>query len=145
MVQIGWRHLTKHYKGQIIACDVFTIDTFWLKTLYVFFFIELGSRRVHLAGITANPNSTWVTQDVRQPVWKLEETDTNLRFLIHDRDSKLSCCFRLETLYRARFTRRTYAYQNNPIQDSVAMLMQLSLVLSRRGLCRVRDLRKSAR
>ena len=52
----------KHYKEQIIACDFFTVETFWLKTLYVFFFIELGSRRVHLAGITANPDSAWVTQ-----------------------------------------------------------------------------------
>jgi hypothetical protein len=59
---IGWRHLMKHYKEQIIACDFFTVETFWLKTLYVFFFIELGSRRVHLAGITANPDSAWVTQ-----------------------------------------------------------------------------------
>ena len=63
---IGWRLLMKHYKEQIIACDFFTIETFWLKTLYVFFFIELVSLRVHLAGITANPNSAWVTQQARQ-------------------------------------------------------------------------------
>ena len=53
---IGWRRLMKHYKGQIIACDFFTIETFWLKTLYVFF-IELSSLWIHLASITANPNS----------------------------------------------------------------------------------------
>jgi putative transposase len=35
---IGWRQLMKHYKEQIIACDFFTVETFWLKTLYVFFF-----------------------------------------------------------------------------------------------------------
>ena len=64
-----------------------------MKTLYVFFFIELGSRRVHLAGITANPDSAWVTQQARQLVWKLEETDANLRFLIHDRDSKFTDAF----------------------------------------------------
>ncbi len=90
---IGWRQLMKHYKGQIIACDFFTVETFWLKTLYVFFFIELGSRRVHLAGITANPNSAWVTQQARQFVWTLEETDANLKFLIHDRDSKFTNAF----------------------------------------------------
>ena len=83
----------KHYKGQIIACDFFTIETFRLKTLYVFFLIELGSRRVHLAGITANPDSAWVTQQARQLVWKLEETDANLRFLIHDRDSIFTHAF----------------------------------------------------
>ena len=90
---IGWRQLMKHYKGQIITCDFFTVETFWLKTLYVFFFIELGSRRVHLAGITANPNSAWVTQQARQFVWTLEETDANLKFLIHDRDSKFTNAF----------------------------------------------------
>ncbi len=90
---IGWRHLMKHYKEQIIACDFFTVETIWLKTLYVFFFIELGSRRVHLTGITAKPDSAWVTQQARQFVWKLEETDDNLRFLIHDRDSKFTNAF----------------------------------------------------
>jgi hypothetical protein len=71
---IGWRRLMKHYKEQIIACDFFTVETFRLKTLYDFFFIELGSRRVHLAGITANPNSAWVTQQARQFVWNLGRT-----------------------------------------------------------------------
>lgn len=90
---IGWRLLMKHYKEQIIACDFFTIETFRLKTLYVFFFIELVSRRVHLAGITANPNSAWVTQQARQFVWHLEENDAALHFLIHDRDSKFTNAF----------------------------------------------------
>jgi putative transposase len=90
---IGWRRLMKHYKDQIIACDFFTIETFWLKTLYVFFFIELGLRRVHLAGITANPDSAWVTQQARQLVWNLEEDDADLKFLIHDRDSKFTDAF----------------------------------------------------
>ena len=45
---IGWRHLMTHYKEQILACDFFTVETVFLKTVYVLFFIELGSRRVHL-------------------------------------------------------------------------------------------------
>jgi len=90
---IGWRHLLNHYKEQIIACDFFTVETLWLRTLYVFFFIELGSRRVHLAGITTNPNSAWVTQQARQFVWNLEENDSAPHFLIHDRDSKFTNAF----------------------------------------------------
>ena len=39
------------------------METAWLKTLAVLFFIELGSRRVHLAGCTTNPTSGWVTGD----------------------------------------------------------------------------------
>jgi putative transposase len=46
---IGWRHLMRHYKQQLLACDFFTGETLWLQTLYVFFFIELGTRRVYLA------------------------------------------------------------------------------------------------
>ncbi len=38
----------------MLACDFFTVETVWLRTLYVLFFVELGSRRVHLAGVTAN-------------------------------------------------------------------------------------------
>src|SRR5258708_37571628 len=43
----SWRQLMTHYKDQILACDFFTVETLFLQTLYVFFFIELGSRRVH--------------------------------------------------------------------------------------------------
>ena len=80
---IGWKHLIAHYKDQILACDFFTVETIWLKTIYVLFFIELGTRRVHFAGITTNPNQVWVTQQARQLVWKLREQDLSLRFLIH--------------------------------------------------------------
>ena len=52
---IGWRKLMEHYKDQILACDFFTVETIWLQTIYVLFFIELGSRQVHIAGITPNP------------------------------------------------------------------------------------------
>jgi len=88
---IGWRHLMSHYKEKILACDFFTLETIWLKTLYVFFFIELGTRRVHLAEITTNPDSLWVTQQARQMIWDLDEDDAaEFRFLIRDRDSKFT-------------------------------------------------------
>lgn len=90
---IGWRHLMSHYKEQILACDFFTVETIWLKTLYVFFFFELGTRRVHLAGITPNPDSAWVTQQARHLVWELEENEASFHFLIRDRDSKFTNAF----------------------------------------------------
>src|SRR5205823_1934999 len=48
----------------------------------------LASRRVYLAGCTANPTGAWVTQQARQFAWSLQEQPTRFRFLIRDRDSK---------------------------------------------------------
>jgi putative transposase len=53
------------YQEQILACDFFTMDTFWLQTIYVLSFIELGSRSVHFADVTTNPDQIWVTQQAR--------------------------------------------------------------------------------
>jgi putative transposase len=82
-----------HYKDQILACDFFTVETLFLKTVYVFFFIERGSRRVHFAGCTTNRNDAWVTQQARQISWNLADADQSFRFLIRDRDKKLTEAF----------------------------------------------------
>jgi hypothetical protein len=87
---IGWRHLMTHYKEQIMACDFFTLDTIWLQTIYVLFFIELGSRRIHSAGVTSNPTQTWITQQARQLVWELHDRGRCLQFLIHHNDHSFS-------------------------------------------------------
>jgi putative transposase len=71
----------------IIACDFFTVDTVWLQRLYVLF-IDLDSRRVHLAGVTANPNGLWVTQQARNLLLVLEERGRRVRVLVRDRDAK---------------------------------------------------------
>jgi len=90
---MGWRHLMNHYKDQILACDMFTVETVWLQTIYVLFFIELGSRRVHFAGITTHPHQIWTTQQARQLVWDLADEGGSFRFLIHDNDSSFSNAF----------------------------------------------------
>ena len=56
----SWRAFLKHYRHQMIACDFFTVETVLLHTLYVLFFIELGTRRVHVVGCTSNPDSACV-------------------------------------------------------------------------------------
>jgi putative transposase len=89
----SWREFLRAQAQSMIACDFFTVETLWLGPLYVLFFIELGSRRVHLAGCTANPSGTWAAQQARQLAWSLSERLTPIRFLIHDRDSKFSNVF----------------------------------------------------
>jgi hypothetical protein len=59
-----------------------------LRRMYVLFAIHLGSRRVHVLGVTKNPDSAWVTQQARNLA--VGERLTGIRFLIRDRDSKFS-------------------------------------------------------
>src|SRR5512147_382785 len=70
---LSWRHLMTHHQDQILACDFFTVETLFLKTIYVLVFIELGTRRVHFAGCTAHPTGAWVTQQTRQVMWELAD------------------------------------------------------------------------
>jgi transposase InsO family protein len=89
-----WRDFVGHYREYIVACDFFTVDTLFLQRLYVLCFIELGSRRVHLAGCTANPDAAWVTQQARQFSWHLQEREPgSVRYLLHDRDGKFAAGF----------------------------------------------------
>jgi putative transposase len=81
---ITWRAFLRRQAAGIIACDFFTVDTVWLRRLNVLFFIELDTRRVHLAGVTANPDGTWVTQQARNLLLVMGEQQRRLRFLVRD-------------------------------------------------------------
>jgi putative transposase len=85
-----WREFVRAHRQSLLAVDFFTVETIWLQRLYVLFFIELGSRRVHVAGCTANPGATWVVQQARQLSWTLAEGAEPMRFLIRDRDQKFT-------------------------------------------------------
>jgi putative transposase len=91
--QLSWRDFLRVHADSIIACDFFTVETLWLGRLYVLFFLELGSRRVQVAGCTANPDGSWAAQQARQLAWSLPERATPARFLIRDRDSKFTRAF----------------------------------------------------
>src|SRR5215213_4985947 len=88
-----WRAFLRQQAAGIVACDFFTVETVSLRRLYVLFFIELETRRVHLAGVTANPTGAWVAQQARNLAVALDEEATVVRFLIRDRDSKFTRAF----------------------------------------------------
>ena len=89
----GWREFLRAQAKTVVACDVFTAYTLWGRVVYVLFFIELSTRRVNLAGCTANPDSAWIVQQARNLCLSLDQRTESLRFLIHDRDCKFSGAF----------------------------------------------------
>ena len=90
---LSWRAFLRAQAASMLAVDFFTVETVSLRRLYVLFFIELGSRRVHVVGCTANPTGDWVSQQARQLAWTLQERRSAFRFLIRDRDSKYTRAF----------------------------------------------------
>jgi putative transposase len=138
---LPWRDFLRAQAQSMIAVDFFTVETVWLQRLYVLFFIELGSRRVHLAGCTTNPSGAWVTQQARQLAWSLPERPAPFRFLIHDRDTKFTCSFDavfqsegIEIIRTPVRAPRSNAVAERFVRTARAECLDWLLILSRRHL-----------
>ena len=79
--------------GRHLATDFFTVETVLLKTLYVLFVIEVGTRGVRLAGVTGHPSGPWMTQQARELSMSLAQDGSAPRFLIRDRDTEFAAGF----------------------------------------------------
>jgi putative transposase len=88
-----WREFLRAQASGIVACDFFSVDTVLFRRLYALLFIELLTRQVYLAGITANRTGEWATQQARNIIETFVERQEPIRFLIHDRDSKFTAGF----------------------------------------------------
>jgi putative transposase len=77
----------------ILACDLFHVDTVLLRRVYVFFAIEVGTRRIHVLGVTAHPTGEWVTQQAGNLMFELDDASRKMRFLLRDRDAKFTRAF----------------------------------------------------
>jgi hypothetical protein len=89
----SWRSFLRAHGESILACDFFTVDTVWLRRLYVLAFITIGSRRIEYLAITSKPSTTWMLQQARNLLMELDDRDRPVRFLIHDRDAKFPRAF----------------------------------------------------
>jgi putative transposase len=88
-----WGQFLKAQAEGILACDLFHVDTVFLKRIYVLFFIEHATRTVHVMGVTANPTGSWVAQQARDLFMDLGERAEHIKFLIRDRDAKYTSVF----------------------------------------------------
>ncbi len=142
----SWSEFLRAQAHGILACDFFTVETVFLKTLYVLFFIELSTRRVHVTGATSNPDTAFVTQQARNLAFDLDDRDTPVRFLVRDRDSKYTRSFdevfstegALVILTPIR-SPKANAFAERWVRTVRRELLDWTLILGRRHLDRLLD------
>jgi putative transposase len=89
----AWKHFLAAQARGILAVDFVHVDTVLLRRLYALIIIEHGTRRDHLAGITANPDAAWTTQAARNLLMDLGQRAASIKFLIRDRAGQLTDSF----------------------------------------------------
>ena len=88
-----WKQfLTAQARG-ILAADFVHVDTVLLRRIYALIVIEHGTRRVHLVGITTNPDGAWTAQAARNFLMDLGQRATSIKFLIRDRAGEFTGSF----------------------------------------------------
>jgi putative transposase len=139
----SWSQFLRAQADGVLACDFFSVETAFLRTLYVLFFIEVRTRRVHLTMSTRNPDASFVTQQARN-FFSEETLSTGVRFLIRDRDSKFTRAF--DAVFESEGARviptplrtpKANAFSERWVRTVRDELLDWTLVLGRRHLDRL--------
>ena len=99
----SWRQFLYAQAAGIVAVDFLHVDTVLLRRLYVLVFIEHGTRRMHLGGVTANPTGDWTVQQARNLALSFGERFEDVKFLIRDRGPNFTASF--DAVFQAARTR----------------------------------------
>jgi putative transposase len=136
----SWRAFLRAQAASILACDFLTVETIFLQRIYVLFFISHATRRIEYVACTSNPDERWVTQQARNLVMQLGD-EHPFRFLIHDRDTKLSHAF--DEVFRTEGIKvirtpvqapNTNAFAERWVRTARADCLDRILILGRRHL-----------
>ncbi len=139
----SWSEFLKAQASGILACDFFTVETAFLTTLYVLFFIELGTRRIHVMTSTRNPDAGYTTQQARN-LYMEGALPTGVRHLIRDRDAKFTRSF--DSVFGSEGARviltpirspRANAFAERWVRTVRDEVLDWTLVLGRRHLDRL--------
>jgi len=91
-----WKEFIRTHMDVLVATDFFTAEVWTLGglvTYYILFFIHLGSRKIHMAGITPHPTEAWMMQVARNVTMEEWGFLSPGQYLIHDRDGKYCPAF----------------------------------------------------
>ncbi len=139
---LSWRAFLKAQASAIVVSDFLSVDTVFLRRLYVLLYMELATRRIVWFAVTANPDIAWVTQQSRNLLWHLEGSP--IRIVIHDHDAKYAGP--ADTIFRADGMRviktpiaapRANAHIERQIGSGRRECLDWILIIGRRHLERV--------
>jgi putative transposase len=140
---LSWRAFLRQQAATTLACDFLTVETAFLKRIYVLFFISLATRRIEYVACTSNPDGGWTAQQARNLMIQLGE-EQSFRLLIRDRDTKFAGGF--DEVFRSQGCRvirtpvrapNANAYAERWIRTVRADCLDHLLIVGRRHLERV--------